>query len=161
MKRSAPFLLFLASAGCAPKQEAVEQCESLLKEGLKAPSSYTRVEVFQALRHGDTQSVFIDYDAVNSYNAPLRGKFWCVYDYKAKTASEGSVSPDIDPIEADAKAGSHIADKRAPSLDSAPSAAPAPSPSPSWAGEVPVCDREESESKHALMNELGVDCMGE
>lgn len=57
---------------------AVVACEIALKAQLKSPKSYERVksEINQNL-------VLITYDAVNSFNAPVRGEKLCYFDLDA------------------------------------------------------------------------------
>lgn len=54
---------------------AITACETALKASLKSPKSYERVN---AKLNGNT--VVVNYDAVNSFNAPIRGKKTCAFD---------------------------------------------------------------------------------
>jgi hypothetical protein len=72
-----PALAALALAGCSDTK--LTKCDDAIKATLKAPASYKRVSV-----SGSEGSYNITYDAVNSYNAPLRTSGRCfVSDYEA------------------------------------------------------------------------------
>lgn len=62
----------LLLAGCSDPN--LNACEDALKATLKAPASYKRIKVTG--NPGDTLYL-IEYDAVNSYNAPIRGNGMC------------------------------------------------------------------------------------
>jgi hypothetical protein len=56
--------------------------DEAIRGTLKAPSSYKRVKADQV-----TTGYFrIEYDAVNAFNAPLRGTGTCTYDTSTKKA---------------------------------------------------------------------------
>ena len=63
-------LLPIALAGC--ENPNLTRCDEAIKARLKAPASFKRVSA----EGGDTFWT-IQYDAVNSFNAPLRGKGIC------------------------------------------------------------------------------------
>lgn len=156
-------LPLLVLAGCNPRDKPVVQCEGVLKAMLKAPASYHLVEsLVGSAKSNGTQDVFITYDAVNSYNAPLRERFWCIYDLHtgtAKSADAGvGVAPDNVGIEQPVPPIDKPAVRNAKSKNSSPSLKSGPQ---SYEDEVPVCDRPDSPEKFALMNELGVGCGGE
>ena len=68
----------LALAGCdAP---GVTECEQHIKEELKAPASYRRID---AVSFSLDTSVVVDieYDAANSFNAPIRATRHCSFKY--------------------------------------------------------------------------------
>jgi hypothetical protein len=72
------FGFFLLLAGCGDDPE-INVCDAQIRSTLKAPSSYKRVGVS---KQGGAWR--IDYDAVNSFNAPLRGHGTCtVYGNQA------------------------------------------------------------------------------
>lgn len=70
----------LCLTGCTPAPVAA--CENALKDKLKAPSTYKRVD-YTFFRNDGAKppeaSVSIDYDADNSYGAPLRDHEYCTY----------------------------------------------------------------------------------
>jgi hypothetical protein len=73
-------LVALILAGCEAPQ--VKDCESKLLDRLKSPSSYKRVSADSFAvdtAKSPYQAVIIEYDAVNSFNAPLRDKEYCTY----------------------------------------------------------------------------------
>jgi hypothetical protein len=58
-------------------------CEQAIQATLKSPSSYKRIKA-----EGSDEYIWsIEYDAVNSYNAPLRGSGNCYFDAKSGHAS--------------------------------------------------------------------------
>lgn len=70
----------------ACSQAGVNECEAATQAKLRSPSSYKRVGVSVVdinpanpgdLSHLTERWIDIDYDAVNGYNAPLRGKHHC------------------------------------------------------------------------------------
>ena len=81
--------LLLAASGCAPApaadrdQKMIEQCEDFIKGKLVAPSTYKRISVTVGIPDEATgrQTVFINYDANNSYNTPIRGLEQCDFPY--------------------------------------------------------------------------------
>jgi hypothetical protein len=82
------FLIFVAtglvscSAVDAPE---VTSCEQYVQAKLRSPSTYKRVStatVRLADKGGPYQSVMIEYDAVNAYNAPLRDRQLCRFPIK-------------------------------------------------------------------------------
>lgn len=166
---SVPIIFFcamLASASCSRQPTPVRACEAILLRNLKAPSTYKLVEPTVGLpKPNGTQDVFLRYDAVNSYNAPIRDVFWCTYDPKADTASQHddtAIEPDdlslmSDNLSAVTPAPSAAGSRVAP----AERGGDAKTPSAEVDDEVPVCDRPDSPSKFALMNEIGTDCTGE
>lgn len=58
----------------SPEGQMVEICEAYIKSKLRAPSSYKQIAVQQTER-----SVAIEYDAVNTFNAPLREQEKCFF----------------------------------------------------------------------------------
>ena len=58
----------LALSSCSSPEDRA--CDEAIKATLKSPSSYKRVS-----KNGGR----IEYDAVNSFNAPLRGQGLCIY----------------------------------------------------------------------------------
>lgn len=81
-------------AGCAGEgapsneEKLIAECEQWLKERLRAPSSYKRVSATAAIpdEAESRQSVFIEYDAVNAFNAPLREIAQCDFPYGPEEA---------------------------------------------------------------------------
>lgn len=63
-------LFFIAALSSCDSAED-KACDEAIKATLKAPSSYKRVS---------KQGGRIEYDAVNSFNAPLRGRGLCIFD---------------------------------------------------------------------------------
>lgn len=135
---------------CNGRSREVQACESLLLPSLKAPSTYKLVDATALKTKSGVTDVFIQYDAVNSYNAPIRGTFACKVDVAGVASSmEADVDRDLEEaIRSTARSSDKPVDQtepeRATDLD-----------------EVPVCDRDDSPEKRALMNEIGTDCMGE
>lgn len=167
MGRLATLLVSLVmTSGCqSEKSRIVEKCEGILLPTLKAPSSYKLIDPLIGLPEKDgSRNVFLKYDAVNSYNAPLRDTFWCVVKKSGEVEpGGGGVDAIADNMEALAD---NIADAALP--DNAPNpfaekpASPETPVTPTMEeDEVPVCDRPDSPEKTALMNEIGVDCLGE
>lgn len=73
---SLAFLLISPSLAASQEQDiAITVCEAALKARLKAPSSYRQI---YATIIGN--SVILEYDAVNSFNAPLRDKKVCEFN---------------------------------------------------------------------------------
>jgi hypothetical protein len=75
--------ILLALAACDDAQ--VKQCETSIVDKLKAPSSYkriniTRSQIDSSIHKPPYDSVTIYYDAVNAYNAPLRGDETCFFE---------------------------------------------------------------------------------
>lgn len=143
-----------AFTGCSTKPQQIEKCEAILLPTLKAPSTYKLISNTIGLPNKDgSQDVFLNYDAVNSYNAPIRGLFWCVIG-KDGTASAHDTEATVDDMV--------IPDAGVPSPAPSPTPAPkAAAAKPTYEDEVPVCDRPDSPEKSALMNEIGTDCMGD
>jgi hypothetical protein len=73
-------LLVLGLSGCADffENHAITECETMLKGRLKAPASYKRASVDGSGSNHDNGAWTIHYDAVNSFNAPIRGQGLCV-----------------------------------------------------------------------------------
>lgn len=67
--------LALFSTACDSAED--KACDDAIKATLKAPSSYKRISKVGGK---------IEYDAVNSFNAPLRGRGVCLYDAEKGTA---------------------------------------------------------------------------
>lgn len=63
-------LLPIALAGC--ENPNLTRCDEAIKARLKAPASFKRVSA-----EGSDTFWTIQYDAVNSFNAPLRGRGHC------------------------------------------------------------------------------------
>lgn len=159
-------LLLLALSGCQGRDEAlIDKCEAILLPTLKAPSTYKRIETTVGLPEKNGQrSVFIKYDAVNTYNAPIRETFWCVIK-KNGVADVGGGGTDMIADNMEALADNIAAAALPPDTPNPFSEKPDPTPSavptPFDDEEVPVCDQPDSPAKSALMNEIGVDCLGE
>lgn len=137
---------------CNNRPKEVQACEALLMPSLKAPSTYKLIDATASRTKKGTTNVFIQYDAVNSYNAPIRGTFACTVDAEGIAAS----------LEADAEREVEEAAHIALSTGSDPK--PVEKPKREVAidlDEVPVCDRPDSPAKRALMNEIGTNCLGE
>lgn len=146
-------VVFLATvlAGCAERPDSVTKCEALLLTKLKAPSSYKAgASVIMPAERGQ-QSIALTYDAVNSFNAQLRGTFHCNYDVATGLVSEENLP------------GTTSGAQGASLVSSAPDpAVPTSSPEPFVVDdETPVCDRPDSPQKTKMMKEIGVDCRGE
>ena len=67
--------IVFSSAQAFASDPAILVCEAALKSTLKAPKTYERVSADLTGR-----SVYLTYDAVNSFNAPLRGKHKCDFN---------------------------------------------------------------------------------
>ncbi len=149
LSKPAPLIAILALlAGCQSKVDEVEKCEALLLPTLKAPSSYKLVDSTLGLPEKDgRRNVFLQYDAVNSYNAPLRATFWCEIDRSgnARAHDVEAVADDLDAMAANIAAAD--ADLSTPNPFTETNLE-----------ETPVCDRPDSPEKFALMNQIGVDC---
>ncbi len=155
----------LSLPSCSFQSSAVSKCEALLLPTLKAPASYHRVTDLVGPVQKGRQSIVITYDAVNSYNAPLRGIFLCEFD----PATGGvSIADEPEMYVDDLSIPVDNATTELPEVK-ADTGAPIP-PKPSTEGasedkgdedEVPVCDRPDSPEKLELMNEIGTDCLGE
>lgn len=63
--------LLLALGGCADSFN-LGKCDTAIKATLKTPASYKRVST-----EGSAGSYWIEYDAVNLFNAPVRGAGRC------------------------------------------------------------------------------------
>lgn len=63
-----------SSPALAGEDPAILVCEAALRSALKSPKSYERVSADIL-----SNSVFLIYDAVNSFNAPIRGKHVCEF----------------------------------------------------------------------------------
>ncbi|MHB9879087.1 hypothetical protein ACSMXM_05435 [Pacificimonas sp. ICDLI1SI03] len=70
----------LALTGCDMMDPKVGLCEDAIKERLKSPSSYKRVEITKWTPERYT----VDYDAENSYGAAIRNDADC--SFNASTA---------------------------------------------------------------------------
>lgn len=151
-------MLVAGLSSCTKLTSPVSNCESVLLRGLKTPASYKRIDETVGLIEHGRQSVFITYDAVNSYNAPIRSVFACDYTPATGSAKEAETvadSLDTPPeITAIPQPGTTAPFQPDPANESA-------APEPSDDDEVPVCDRPDSQGKTNLMNEIGVDCSGE
>jgi hypothetical protein len=159
-------LIAVAMPSCSLQSRAVSKCETLLLATLKAPASYRRVTDLVGPTVKGRQSVVITYDAVNSYNAPLRDTFLCQFDPATGTASPSDddsavVADDLSiPVE-------NLIDATPvarPTVDAPVSSKPSPQPAfnaENEDDEVPVCDRPDSPEKSELMNEIGTDCLGD
>ena len=66
----------MAGAQAFASDPAILVCEAALKSTLKAPKTYERVSADLTGR-----SVYLTYDAVNSFNAPLRGRHKCDFGF--------------------------------------------------------------------------------
>ncbi|WP_156340226.1 hypothetical protein [Sphingomonas sp. Leaf17] len=145
-------ILSTAIGGCSPKPEPVARCEAILLGTLKAPSTYKLIEQTVAHPKADgSQDVFLTYDAANSYNAPIRDRYWCIYNSRTRIAASRPPDPAI--VEDDMDIPPVVGIARSES-SSPPAGAEAET-------DVPVCSQEDSPSKFELMNQLGVDCTGE
>lgn len=74
MRALVPILCMLTLTSCGDSPGLVA-CEKAIQSKLKAPSSYKRIKADGA----DDLAWTIEYDAVNAFNAPLRGKGRCFY----------------------------------------------------------------------------------
>lgn len=82
-------MLFCADAAQAADDPAIVLCEKLIKAELVAPKSYERVSVYV-----DGPTVKVTYDAVNKYNAPLRGHDEC--SFTKESSGDFTISDDVD-----------------------------------------------------------------
>lgn len=158
-----PTLAALLTCACAAKSDQITSCEARLLPTLKAPSTYRKIRsTVGAIGKDGLQNIFIEYDAANEYNAPLRATFWCIYDPKARRAVQHDVSnlepENLEQIKDTTTTPEPKLAPPSPTPTPTPGARPAPR---TKAVEVPVCDRPDSPEKFALMNEIGVDCTGE
>lgn len=69
MRSLALFSIIGLLGGCSNAEDRA--CDEAIKSTLKAPASYKRVS-----KRGSR----VEYDAVNSFNAPIRGHGICYYD---------------------------------------------------------------------------------
>lgn len=82
----------MALSGCTDSR--VDGCEDAIKNTLKSPSSYKRVEAKTVGSSSDATSLIeIKYDAANTYGTLIRGSGTCFYD-KASNSVRWSASPD-------------------------------------------------------------------
>lgn len=156
----------MALASCSRDSRAIEACEAALLPTLKAPSSYKRVSEMVGPTQSGRQSVIIAYDAVNSYNAPIRDTFLC--DFNPATGEGANAATLQDQYADDMSAANETAEPSISDLNPPNKPAgsfeqeqPTASTETGADEEVPVCDRPDSPEKSALMNEIGTDCMGE
>lgn len=151
-------ILLAGLLSCAQVASPVSKCEAVLLGGLKTPASYKRLDDTVGPIENGRQSVFITYDAVNSYNAPIRSVFACDYTPATGGAREADTAADS----LDTPAGITQARQQESIAPVQPDPATASAAAdPAEDDEVPVCDRPDSPEKSALMNEIGTDCMGE
>lgn len=91
-------LLFCVHATQAADDPAIALCEILIQSELVAPKSYERVSA-----HVDGLTASVTYDAVNKYNAPLRGHDECSFSQDANgnfmLASDVDVSREMARLE--------------------------------------------------------------
>ena len=144
-------VLFILCA-CESRPGEVQACEALLLPVLKAPSTYKLIDATASKTKNGETDVFIQYDAANSYNAPIRGIFACKVDAQGVATS----------MQTDAEHDVEEAARTALSTDTDAEPVERSTPKPTIdLDEVPVCDRPDSPAKRTLMNEIGVDCRGE
>ena len=76
--------LALTAGGCTKLADPyLDQCESYIQGRLKAPSTYKRVSSTSSpMKEGAEYWVSVDYDAANSYNAPIRDTYICRFPAK-------------------------------------------------------------------------------
>lgn len=83
MRAGILWLPFLALGSCSSVEPAeIKQCEDYLVAKLKAPATYKRIEASSFVdsdHKPPRQTVIIQYDAVNSYNAPIRDMQVCQF----------------------------------------------------------------------------------
>jgi hypothetical protein len=60
----------------AKREMALRLCDDAIREQLKAPSTYDRIEYLE-LGDDDDRSYWITYDAQNAFGVPLRSKGSC------------------------------------------------------------------------------------
>lgn len=85
---------------------AITVCEEIVRSNLKAPKSYERVTANIVGRH-----VELAYDAVNSYNAPIRGHERCNYivaDGKWSFSTLGAPVEKAKPFDASTLSGKSV-----------------------------------------------------
>ena len=168
MRRSA-ILVFCVLSGCAlPQSEPVKRCETVLLATLKAPSSYKLIEVVEGQPDKvGNKDVFLTYDAVNSYNAPIRDTFACAYNLRSglgrdkSSDYEAQAEAEIDKIEREVdkalnERNAPVAQRPNPILEPKQKVTEVQT-----LDEIPVCDRPDSPEKTKRMAEIGVDCLGE
>ena len=73
MRALAPALAFLLT-GCNSGQ--IDRCENAVKDRLKAPATYRRIE---AEHHATTRLVFLTFDSQNSFSALIRARAICEF----------------------------------------------------------------------------------
>lgn len=71
----------IALTGCG--KPSLAQCDEAIKATLRSPSTYKRV-----LAEGENPRIRITYDAVNAFNAPVRGKGVCLLNGNTAIWSE-------------------------------------------------------------------------
>jgi hypothetical protein len=79
-------LSFAILSGCNSAQnKAVNACETFIKDRLRSPSTYKRINVdglgpaFENEGHS-VKMVTIEYDAANAYGTPIRGSQQCTFE---------------------------------------------------------------------------------
>lgn len=79
-------LVAMCLAGCdaleSNDESAVKVCEAFIQDRLKAPATYSRVELTVEMKQAGqpTRDVFISYDAANAYGTPIRSIERCTFD---------------------------------------------------------------------------------
>lgn len=152
MKAAVACAILLTLCACERRPVEVQACEALLLPSLKAPSTYKLIDATTSKTKNGATDVFIQYDAANSYNAPIRGVFACKVD------AEGVARSMQTEAEHDVEEAARIAVSNETYAEPVERSTPKPAID---LDDVPVCDRPDSSAKRALMNEIGTDCMGE
>lgn len=98
MKNFKALSAFLLLCGCGPlSSNFVVACEDQIKQRLKSPSSYNRVDmrVTKAVPGGEGTpthfSLFITYEASNSFGVMLRDQALCTYVSKDGSVVDAAV----------------------------------------------------------------------
>lgn len=126
---------------------------------LKALTTYRAFDTIVSPADGGKQQVAITYDAVNSYNAPIRGTFFCSFDIGSGLADEAE---GVAASFGEAPLGQlDLPAAATPSPTDPAHTVPTPRAEVDPPDEIPVCDQPDSPAKFALMNEIGTDCTGE
>lgn len=77
-------LLAACSPGVSREDGVFDACEEYVKSTLKAPATYKRVSADVLMDEGKNRLVMLQYDAENSFGAPLRSGEICAFKLNEK-----------------------------------------------------------------------------
>ena len=103
--------ILIGLSGCNPAQsQAVQACETFIKERLRSPSTYKRISVddLGPAFESDGRRIkmlTVEYDAANAYGTPIRGSQQCVFevDEKGRFSQEPEFAAKMSSIGADSE----------------------------------------------------------